>query len=166
MKQFRTILALAVMAALTFLGLWALLAVMRYGSCASGGVYVSSRQCAPGTGLKIMGIMGSVFGVLIAMFFLEGHRRAVWGLCGLVSGMLASYFFVIAFGPDLTSPGESPTQTPSLIAAIVFSLLALPGIWGATRPARPSDDPASVFGPDGPGNPAPIVPARIVMFGE
>ncbi|MEN0014731.1 MAG: hypothetical protein AAGC46_15285, partial [Solirubrobacteraceae bacterium] len=137
MKPLRSYLALAATAALIFLGLWALLALARFGSCASGGVYVSARECAPGTGLKIVELMVSIFGTLIlgGMAVAFGGSRAAWAIIGLIGGMLASYFLVTALGPDLAAAGTTSDAAPALIAGAVCAAISLPFLWQAVRPA-------------------------------
>jgi hypothetical protein len=135
MRRIRVYVGLALMAASIFVGLWAVLALARYGSCASGGVYVSARECAPGTGLKIVLTTFSVFGTLIGAALTMSGRAGVSAF-GLVFGMLASYFFVTAFGADLSPAGYS-SNSSALIAAIVCTVIALPLLWFAVRPGTP-----------------------------
>jgi hypothetical protein len=44
---------------------WALYHLVRTGTCASGGPYVSARPCPSDTGAKILGLTGSIFTLLI-----------------------------------------------------------------------------------------------------
>ncbi|MBJ7473101.1 MAG: hypothetical protein JHD16_17480, partial [Solirubrobacteraceae bacterium] len=90
---------------------WAIYELMSYGTCASGGPYVSARECAPGTGLKIVGITLSVFGVLLGIALI-GSSRAALAAWGLTFGGIGGLFVYLGFGPASTG-----TQSEQLFGA-------------------------------------------------
>lgn len=143
---------------------WAFMELMDYGSCASGGPYVSERECAPGTGLKMFGITASVFVVLLGIG-LAGSWRAGAAAWGLTFTGGAAMFFAGAFGPD-----SEQLLVPFTICGILFAVMGLPGLWYAVRPkSRRERRQTTVRGPygtelsvDAPedGGPAPVVMAN------
>ncbi len=112
-------------------GGWAIYELMSYGSCASGGPYVSARECAPGTGLKIMSIFGSTFAVLIGTGLIGSWRAAsaAWGV--LFTGLGAMFIFGMALGPDADLPSM---KAVGFGVGGLFLLMGLPGLWAAVRP--------------------------------
>ena len=56
--------------------------IVKTGTCASGGPYVSARPCPPGTGAYIGGVIGGVFVFLIggAIFATRGRTATDPGL--------------------------------------------------------------------------------------
>ncbi len=158
---------LLLLGALGFSG-WALYELMSYGTCASGGPYVSTRECADGTGLKIVGITISVFVGLIGVGLIGSARGglAAWGLtfCGL-----AAMFFAIGFGP--ASTGASSEKIFGAAMGGMFLLMGLPGLGLALAPRSARErrqikihgaygTELSVDAPQD-GGPAPIVMARV-----
>jgi hypothetical protein len=105
---------------------WAIYHIVRTGSCASGGPYVSARPCPPGTGLQIAVLTGGIFGALIggALYAARGRGgrpspvgigAIMWAL--LFLGIAASVAYA-AYGPAATdSPGS---KTAALIIAVIF----------------------------------------------
>ena len=146
---------------------WAIYELMSYGTCASGGPYVSARECAPGTGLKIVGITVSVFVALIGVGLIGSNRGglAAWGLtfCGL-----GALFFAMGFGPD--SSGTMGEKAFGAGMGGMFMLMGLPGLFLALKPRSARErrqitiqgaygTQLSVDAPQD-GGPAPIVMAK------
>ncbi len=57
---------------------WALYEVVQTGTCASGGPYVSARQCPEGTGLRVAVLMLAVPLGLVGCALLSASRRGRW----------------------------------------------------------------------------------------
>src|SRR5205814_802900 len=59
--------------------------LVRTGSCGSSSTYVSSRPCPPGTAGHILGLIGGVFGALIAVgiYAARGRRGGAGATIGL-----------------------------------------------------------------------------------
>src|SRR4051812_15279257 len=86
---------------------WGIYHLVRTGSCASGGPYVSARPCPPGTGGHILALIGGIFGGLIGIGLYaarggSGHRSTaglgviMWSLLFItIAGAVA----LAAFGP-------------------------------------------------------------------
>ena len=134
----RTVIGMAMIAAGVLLAAWALYELTRIGTCASGGPYVSARECPPGTGLRIFAIMGGIFLTLIGAFVVPGV--AIAGLAwGLGFTMLGAAFFVSAFGPAAPPDADSSLQWVGGLVGGMFVLMGLPGlfaIFGAGRGGR------------------------------
>src|SRR2546423_4181319 len=109
------------------LGAYAIHEIVRVGTCASGGAYVSRRRCPPGTEYKILAICGA-----LALLFLG---RIVWAFRGRGDDGFGSFRFgsalwvvgwltldgtmlVAAFGPAAPS-GASGWQLAAIINAAV-----------------------------------------------
>ncbi|MGK2937558.1 MAG: SHOCT domain-containing protein [Solirubrobacteraceae bacterium] len=133
--RMRTLIGMAMIAAGVLLAAWALYELVRIGSCASGGPYVSARECPPGTGLKIFAIMGGIVLTLTGAVVVPGVAIAgvAWGL-GFT--MLGAAFFVAAFGPAAPPEADSSLQWVGALVGGMFLLMGLPGlfaIFGAGR---------------------------------
>lgn len=114
---------------------WALYRLIRTGTCASGGPYVSAQPCPSGTGLQIMALVGGIFGLLIGIGIYtargqtsppaRGSRKsfAAVGFSLLMLSMAAACLLA-AFGP--ASTGEAGPQLGGGIAAGVLLLIGLP----------------------------------------
>ncbi len=165
--RIRAFVGLLIIGGCLLFAFWALFDLVSYGSCASGGPYVSVRQCAPGTGGKIVGLIGSIFGVLIGVAIAGSARAglAAWGV-GFVG--LGATFATVAFGPahpDGLGAGFGVPMTA------VFTLMGLPGLLAAMAPRSRSEKRAiTLQGPYGAnmnvrapqdGGPAPIVAAKL-----
>lgn len=154
---------LLVLGGLAYAG-WAIYELASYGTCASGGPYVSARECAPGTGTKIFGITASVFVVLFGVG-LTGSWRAGMAAWGLTFTGGAVMFFAGAFGPE-----SEQLLVPFTICGVLFALMGLPGLFYAIKPkSRRERRQTTVRGPYGiqlsvdsheDGGPAPIVMAN------
>ena len=60
-------------------GVYCVVELTQIGTCASGGPYVSARECPPGTEWYILGIFPSVISTLVGGWLLatRGRRRAL-----------------------------------------------------------------------------------------
>jgi hypothetical protein len=166
-NRLRALIGLAIIGGCLLFAFWALFDLVRFGSCASGGPYVSARECAPGTGWKIMGMMGAVVGVLIGVGVAGSARAglAAWGV-GFVG--LAATFLVASFGP---AAGENSMPGLGIGMGAMFGLMGLPGLLAAMAPRTRAERRAiKLQGPYGTnmnvrapedGGPAPIVTATV-----
>jgi hypothetical protein len=134
---------------------WALYSVMRIGTCASGGPYVSARPCPPGTGAKILLLVGSVFGGLLGLaLYTAGWARAgraVRSGVGLGT-LLWSFTFLgaaaacglAAFGPAAVDDGGG-AKTAAITLFVVFipmGVIPLIALLVLGRGRRPRATPA------------------------
>ena len=183
-----SLLGMLVSLAALLLMTWALYHLVRTGTCASGGPYVSARPCPEGTGAKILGLTGAIFALLIGggIYAARGSRGhgATLGmgivLWSLLFISLAAATFVAAFGPaNNDDPGA---RTAAIVLAIVFlpmGILPLIGAVGfgfgrkrlksqASETVRTYPEPApSQFPfPKAPGAPAGDVAARLRKLDE
>lgn len=133
----RSLLGMAIcLVALLFM-VWALYHLVRTGSCASGGPYVSARPCPEGTGEKILGLIGSIFGLLIGGgIYAARGGRGVGGTVGmgvvlwsLLFVSLAVATFVAAYGP--ANNDDSGAKTAAITLMIVFLPMGLLPLIGA-----------------------------------
>lgn len=94
----RTVIGLALIAVSALAICWAIYNLVRIGSCASGGPYVIAQPCPPGTGIKVLALVGGIFGLLIgaAISPLRGSAGVAWGLGFTLIGVGA---LVAAVGP-------------------------------------------------------------------
>ena len=132
-----SLLGMLVSLASLLLMTWALYHLVRTGTCASGGPYVSARPCPEGTGAKILGLTGAIFALLIGggIYAARGSRGhgATLGmgivLWSLLFISLAAATFVAAFGPaNNDDPGA---RTAAIVLAIVFLPMAILPLIGA-----------------------------------
>lgn len=155
---------------------WAIYHLVRTGTCASGGPYVSARQCPSGTGGQILGLTTSIFGLLIggAVYAARGGR-GVGGTIGmgvilwsLLFISLAVSTFVAAFGPaNNDAPGA---KTAAIILMVVFlpmgilPLLGAVGFGAGRRKLKSTFDAAKYPSPAAPqyAIPVPNSPGRPV----
>jgi hypothetical protein len=172
----RSLIGLAICGASIVAVAWALYHLMRIGTCASGGPYVSARPCPSGTEGKILALAGGIVGALIGTGVYATRGRGAGGTVGLGVVMWSLLFLsmagaalVAAYGPAYNdAPG---TRTAAIILGIVFipmgliPLLALGG-WRRGRsklaatvgtptpspPPRPAPAPAAPAAPANPGS--------------
>jgi hypothetical protein len=132
-----SLLGMLVTLASLLLMTWALYHLVRTGTCASGGPYVSARPCPEGTAAKILGLTGSIFALLIGggIYAARGNRGhgATLGmgivLWSLLFISLAAATFVAAFGPaNNDDPGA---RTAAIVLAIVFLPMGILPLIGA-----------------------------------
>lgn len=131
----RTIVGMAMIAAGVLLAAWALYELIRIGTCASGGPYVSARECPPGTGTKILAIFGAVVLTLAGAAITPGVAIAgvAWGLGFTLMG---AAFLVAAFGPAAPPQADSSLQWVGGLVGGTFLLMGAPGllaVFGARR---------------------------------
>lgn len=126
MRVARTIIGMACIAAGVLLASWALYELIRIGTCASGGPYVSARECPPGTELKILALVGSIFLTIIGAAIVPGVAIAgvAWGL-GFT--LLGASFLVAAFGPAAPTDDSSLAWVGGFVGGM-FLLMGLPGL--------------------------------------
>jgi hypothetical protein len=120
---------------------WGIYHLMRTGSCASGGPYVSARPCPPGTGAHFAALMGGIFGGLIGVGIWAARGRsatrreasyplplAMWTLlfCTLAGAGLYA-----AFGPAAGS--DAPEGTAIFLAALFIPMGLAPLPYGLSR---------------------------------
>ncbi len=167
----RSLLGMAICLASLLFMTWAIYHLVRTGTCASGGPYVSARPCPAGTGAKIVGLIGSIFGLLIGggIYATRGGKgEGTLGmgvvLWALLFVSLAVATFVAAYGPaNNHDPGA---RTAAIVLMIVFlpmgliPLIGAVGFGGARRRAS-SPSPAGHYPkPAPPQYPFTIPPAR------
>jgi hypothetical protein len=110
---------------------WALYHLIRTGTCASGGPYVSARPCPAGTGTQILVLVGGIFGALIGpgLYLARGGGgrpsrvgigTIMWALLFLT---MAASGAVGAFGPAAT--GGSGAKLGAVIIAAIFVPMGL-----------------------------------------
>ena len=122
----RTLIGLAICGAAIVAIDWALYELVRTGTCASGGPYVSARPCPPGTGLRIVALVGGIFGGLIGMGIYatrgEGLRPSPVGLGAIMWALLfctlAASAIVAAFGP--ANNDDAGARTAAIVLGVVF----------------------------------------------
>ena len=138
---FFVLIGLAVCAACIVAIDWGMYHLMRTGTCASGGPYVSARPCPPGTGGHILALIGGVFASFIGMGLYAARGRsetrrespyplslAMWSLlfCTLAgAGLYAVY------GP--AAPADAPKGTAIFLAALFIPMGLAPIPFGFAR---------------------------------
>jgi len=95
---------------------WGLYHLIRTGTCASGGPYVSARPCPPGTGLHILALILGIFGGLIGIGVFAARGRA-------------------------DSRHDSPVPLGLVMWSLLFCTIALSGLYAALGPAAGDDAP-------------------------
>lgn len=158
---------------------WALYKVLRIGTCASGGPYVSARPCPTGTGAVILGLIVGIFGLLIgaAIIAARGADRPSKANVGLLAWGLGftlpcAGILVSIYGP--ASQGRADSKLGGLIVLGVFGLMGVPPLlmslgrvfrFGERRkagaafarssiPLAGTPRPVTIVSP--PGSPAPV----------
>jgi Short C-terminal domain len=168
-----SLLGMLVSLASLLLMTWALYHLVRTGTCASGGPYVSARPCPSDTGAKILGLTGSIFTLLIGGGIYAARGGKGYGatlgmgvvLWSLLFISLALATFVAAFGPaNNDAPGA---KTAAIILALVFLPMGILPLIGAVgfgagrkRFFGGSDKPRTYPRPAPPDMPFSIPPAR------
>jgi hypothetical protein len=147
---------------------WALYHLVRTGTCASGGPYVSARPCPEDTGTKILILGGCIVGLFVGVgvYAARGMKGAggtvglgivIWSLLFI---SLAAATFVAAFGPaNNDDPGA---RTAAIILAIVFLPMGIIPLIGVAGFGLGRDKVKRRFGagadPDAPRYPTPAPP--------
>ncbi|MCW3064777.1 MAG: hypothetical protein JWN32_1949 [Solirubrobacterales bacterium] len=143
MRRLGTLFGLVLAGASLVAFSWALYHLIRTGTCASGGPYISARPCPKGTGGHILGLMGGIFGTLIAVGVWYGSRAAdrtgpglgivVWVLGFTLAGAAA---LLAAIGPAHTS--STGSTAGGIIVGAIFIPMGLAGLFGVASSARDS----------------------------
>lgn len=143
--------------------------LVRTGSCASGGPYVSARPCPSGTGLRILALIGSIFVLApVAVVVFASRAKGIGSTTANASGISAllwtfgwigmgSAAWVAGHGPAAPSDGgEGSTAVAITFWGIGgFSLLGglllargaratqarVPGRSGPAHPPKPAQAP-------------------------
>ena len=107
---------------------WAIYHLVRTGTCASGGPYVSARPCPPGTAMQMVVLVGGIFGALIGTGLYAargrgGRRSAV----GIVTVMWALLFLTIAASVAYAAYGPAANDSPgSKLTAVIIGAIFVP----------------------------------------
>jgi hypothetical protein len=127
---------------------WALYHLVRTGTCASGGPYVSARPCPKGTGGHIVALIGGIFGGLIAVGLWSASRPmdrtgpglgiVMWGLGFTLAGAAA---LLAGVGPGHPSGGGSTAG--GIIVGAIFIPMGLGGLIAARSFSRNSTSTTS-----------------------
>lgn len=116
---------------------YAVFELLQIGTCASGGPYVSARQCPPGTERIMLAIFPAVLLMLLGVWLYNGRGRApgsdrdsrggglliAWS--GLFLGIAFACFWGV-WGPD-ANPGPGG-KTGGLIVGFIFVPMGLGGL--------------------------------------
>ena len=107
---------------------WSLYHLIRTGTCASGGPYVSARPCPPGTGTHIGALIGGIFAGLFAIgIYAARGRRGVPARIGLGLIMWSLLFITLAGSTALAAFGPANNDDQGArVAAIVLGVTFLP----------------------------------------
>jgi Short C-terminal domain len=129
---------------------WGLYHLVRTGTCASGGPYVSARPCPPGTAGHILAVIFGTFAGLIGIGIWAargpGNRRpSPVGLGAIMWALLfctlAGSAILAAFGP--ASSDDSGAKTTAAILGVIFIPMGLAPIplafMGRRKSARAAD---------------------------
>ena len=103
---------------------WALYKLIRTGSCGSGGPYVYTRVCPPGTGWQILGLMGSIFLALGGIFTAGLAALGVlwFGMFFTLGGLVA---LLVDYGP---ASGPDPSGVGLFLGILFAGLMGVPVI--------------------------------------
>ena len=115
---------------------WALYHLIRTGSCGSGGAVQYTRSCPAGTGLRIIGLMLSIFLALggVALGSMAALGVLWFGMFFTLGGGVA---LLVAYGPA-SPPGSSGV---GLFLGILFTgLMGLPVVAVALKMAGSEDN--------------------------
>jgi hypothetical protein len=107
---------------------WAIYHLIRTGTCASGGPYVSARPCPAGTATQIVVLVGGIFGALIgAGVYAARGRRGRASPVGLGTIMWSLLFLTMAASVALGAYGPAATDAPgSKTAAVIIGVIFVP----------------------------------------
>jgi len=148
---------------------YSLYQVLQIGTCASGGPYVSARECPSGTELYFLGLFGGIILGLVGTFIwalrgpapgiADGRSIARRTMRGGGTGLLVwGVFFTVtaltclwaSYGPD-ADPGPG-AKTGGVIVAVTFLVMGVPalvlfvGAWLGEARLRPVLAPATGAG--------------------
>ena len=107
---------------------WGIYHLVRTGTCASGGPYVSARPCPPGTGTHILALVGGVFAGLIGIgIYAARGRRGRPARIGLGLIMWSLLFVTLAASTALAAFGPANNDDDGArVAAVVLGVTFLP----------------------------------------
>ena len=107
---------------------WGIYHLVRTGTCASGGPYVSARPCPPGTGLHIGALIGGIFAGLFAIgIYAARGRYGTPSRIGLGLIMWSLLFITLAGSTALAAFGPANNDDQGArVAAIVLGVTFLP----------------------------------------
>src|SRR5688572_20548025 len=93
-----SLIGMLIVGASLVLTTWAMYHLMRTGTCASGGPYVSARPCPAGTGWHVLALMGGIFVALAGSFVAKSPALGIlwFGLFFTLTGTVA---ILIDVGP-------------------------------------------------------------------
>ena len=127
----RAVIGYVIVAGAMLLLAWASYHLMRTGSCASGGVYVSARPCPAGTGGHILGLMGGIF-LAIAGTFVAGSAALGVFCFGMLFNLLGGAALLVSLGP--AAPPDDGSG--GIVMGVLFvGLMGIPPVLGALRMA-------------------------------
>ena len=116
----RQLIGLLMVGVSLVLSTWALYHLIRTGSCGSGGAVQYTRACPAGTGLKILGLMASIFLALGGV-----------GLASMASlGVLWFGLFFTLGGADALLVGYGPASPPGSSGVGLFLGILFTGVMG------------------------------------
>src|SRR5205085_145181 len=121
------LVGLAICSAAAIAYMWGLYEVTRIGTCASGGPYVSARPCPEGTGIRILAIMGGIFGGLAGMGIYSAGRPKHGAAAAGIGALM--WFFVFAGGAGamlLSAFGPARPDDSGVLVAVILSLFFIP----------------------------------------
>jgi hypothetical protein len=124
---------------------WAIYHLVRTGTCASGGPYVSARPCPPGTGGQIVALVGGIFGGMLggALYAARGRRgrpsavgigTVLWMLLFLT---IAASTALGAYGPANT--GDAGARTAAIVIGAIFVPMGLAPLAAARLTGRAAE---------------------------
>ncbi len=135
-KLIRTLLGLAMVGAGLLVAFWALYDLVQVGSCGSVRASMPAPPCPPGTGEKIVGLMGAVCAVVLGTA-LTSSGRAVLATWGLGFTGLGATIALATLGP---SAPEGAPATMGIVMGAVFGTMGVPALLiamaGRRRPAQ------------------------------
>ena len=130
----RTLIGLGLMIACATLMAYALYQLLQIGTCASGGPYVSARECPTGTERLALAFFPAVIGLMAGAVVYGGRgdpsggrRVNAWILlwCLIFLGLSFASFWGV-WGPD-ANPGPGG-KTGGLIVAFLFAVMGLAAV--------------------------------------
>ena len=151
----RTVIGLGLMILCATLMAYALYQLLQIGTCASGGPYVSARQCPTGTERLALAFFPAVIGLLIGTAVYGGRgaapggegggrRVSAWILlwCLIFLGLSFAAFWGV-WGPD-ANPGPGGKEG-GLIVAFLFAVMGLAAVpFLFRRQTSPADRQAAM----------------------
>ncbi len=123
--------------------------LLQVGTCASGGPYVSARECPDGIERVMLALTGGIFGLFAAMFIYAGRGRAPGSAkapanAGIVIWMWTGLFWSLAagallgvWGPD-ANPGPGGKEG-GLIVGFMGLVMGAGGLLALNLRRRPAD---------------------------